>query len=127
MSLACPLIFASWMSILPSRGLMGFKKEHLVGRTYRQLAGVVDPLLIERCGRVALSGEQDAFEIYSHKVERHFELKVYRPAPLQFAVLIRESREDRDSLPVKHEFPQDRGLSRLADCASVSEERGLFL
>lgn len=74
--------------------LMGFKKEHLVGRTYRQLAGVIDPLLIERCGRVALSGEQDAFEIYSHKIERHFELNVYRPAPLQFAVLIRESREE---------------------------------
>ena len=74
--------------------LMGFKKEHLVGRTYRQLAGAVDPILIERCGRVALSGDQDAFEIYSHKIERHFELNVYRPAPLQFAALIRESREE---------------------------------
>ena len=74
--------------------LMGFKKEHLIGRTYRQLAGAVDPILIERCGRVALFGEQDAFEIYSHKIERHFELNVYRPAPLQFAALIRESREE---------------------------------
>lgn len=73
--------------------MFNLKKEMLVGRNYRQLAGVVDPILIERCGRVALSSEQDAFEIYSHKIERHFELKVYRPAPLQFAVLIRESRE----------------------------------
>jgi|GEM_PF-2019543 len=52
-----------------------------------------DPLLIERCSRIALHGGEDEFELYSRKLERHLKLLVYRPAPLQFAALIKESAE----------------------------------
>lgn len=73
--------------------LFNLKKEALVGRTYRQLAGKADPLFIEQCGRVALGGQEFELEFYSQKIERHFRLLVYRPALLQFAVLIKEVAE----------------------------------
>lgn len=70
--------------------MFNLKKEMLIGRTYRQVAAKADVTLIERFGRVALHGGEAEFELYSQKVERHFQLLVYRPAPLQFAVILKE-------------------------------------
>lgn len=75
--------------------LTGLKAGDLVGRTVLEVLPDTEPYWIERFGSVALTGEPAQFEDYSVEFDRYFEVKVYRPAPGQFAVLSSDVSERR--------------------------------
>jgi PAS domain S-box-containing protein len=67
--------------------LTGLKKEDLLGRTVLEALPGTEPFWIETYGRVALTGEPTHFEQYSRELDRHYEVRAFRPAERQFAAL----------------------------------------
>jgi len=64
--------------------MTGLEREKVIGRTVREVLPNIEPIWIERYGRVALTGESDHFEQYAESLGKHFEVSVYRNAPKQF-------------------------------------------
>ncbi|MHB0877109.1 MAG: PAS domain S-box protein [Anaerolineae bacterium] len=70
--------------------MTGLRREALLGRTVRQVMPGVEPLWIERYGRVATSGEPEQFDGYSADLGRYFEVRAFSPQRGQFAVLFED-------------------------------------
>jgi len=68
--------------------LTGMNRSETLGKTMREALKEVEPIWIERYGRVALTGVADHFESYSQALGRNHEVSVYRNAPMQFTVII---------------------------------------
>lgn len=68
--------------------LTGMNRSETLGKTVREVLKEVEPIWIERYGRVALTGVADHFESYSQALGRNYEVSVYRNAPMQFTVII---------------------------------------
>ena len=68
--------------------LTGLNRKDILGRTVREALGKVEPIWIERYGKVALTGVPDHFESYAEALDRYFEVSVYRNAPMQFTVIL---------------------------------------
>jgi PAS domain S-box-containing protein len=65
----------------------GLRAQDIVGRTVREVLPGIEPLWVERYGRVALTGEPDHFESYSESLDRWYEVHAYRTEPGRFAVV----------------------------------------
>lgn len=70
--------------------MTGLRAEEVVGRRVRDLLPDTEAAWISRYGRVALTGEADAFESYSSALDKHFEVRAFCPAPGQFAVTFQD-------------------------------------
>jgi PAS domain S-box-containing protein len=68
--------------------ITGLNRSDLVGKTVKETLKEVEPIWIERYGRVALTGVPDHFESYSQALDRHYEVSVYGNAPNQFTVIM---------------------------------------
>ena len=68
--------------------MTGLRRTEVLGKTVREVLRDVEPIWIERYGRVALTGIPDHFEEYSQTLDRHYEVSAYRNAPLQFTVIV---------------------------------------
>ncbi len=73
--------------------LTGLKRADVIGKTMRQVLPNADPEWIEMYGRVALTGEAICFDQYSQQLQRHYEVRAFRPAPRQLAVLLTDVTE----------------------------------
>ncbi len=73
--------------------LTGLKAADIVGRTVREVLPQIEEYHIENFGRVALSGEPAHIEYYSTDLGKHFEARVFRSAPFQFAAIITDITE----------------------------------
>ncbi|PWB51139.1 MAG: hypothetical protein C3F13_14865 [Anaerolineales bacterium] len=65
--------------------LTGFKRELVVGKTYREVLPQEGDGWINTYAKVALTGESIHFEEYSPTLNKHYEVYAYRCAPDQFA------------------------------------------
>ncbi len=77
--------------------LTGMKAEDITGRTILDIKPDVDQRQIEIFGQVALSGKPAFFEDYTAEGNKHFEVKVFRPAPRQFACLLSDITERKQA------------------------------
>ena len=68
--------------------LTGLPAEAICGRTFQDVMPDADRRWNEAFGTVALSGEAVFFEDYRPELHKHFDVKVFRPAPRQLACLI---------------------------------------
>ena len=59
--------------------IISMKAEDLVGRTIFEAVPLADPAVVERQGRVALTGVPDHFEVYSAVRDRHYEITAFSP------------------------------------------------
>lgn len=80
------------------------KAADIVGRTVFEFAPQADPAIVERFGRVALTGVSDQFEGFNLRLNRHFEATLYSPRHGQCVTYIldvtdrkRVEKELRDS------------------------------
>ncbi|MEI6841411.1 MAG: PAS domain S-box protein, partial [Methanomicrobiales archaeon] len=73
--------------------MTGLRRESLIGKTVLEVLPGIEPLWIERYGRVALTGSPDHFENYSGDLGRSFEVTVYQNAPYQFTTVISDITE----------------------------------
>lgn len=79
---------------------IGKRVEDVVGHTVRELYPDVDPVWIERYGKVALTGEPERFEGRFGPLGRWFDVSAYQPEYGYFALVFsditeRKEREDR--------------------------------
>jgi PAS domain S-box-containing protein len=70
--------------------LTGLAAADLIGRRVLEVLPGIEPLWIERYGRVALTGAPARFESYAADLGRWYEVFAFRPAPGQFAVVFSE-------------------------------------
>ncbi len=67
--------------------LTGLRAKNIVGRTVLEVLPNTERYWIENYGRVAIDGNAIHFENYSNELDRHFQVKAFRPAPGQFACI----------------------------------------
>ena len=79
--------------------LTGLARADVVGKTYSTVPKLQgeDPKRVAIYGRVALTGEPVRFETYSPALKMHFEVYSYRPAAMQFAVILMNITEKVES------------------------------
>ncbi|MBK1700762.1 EAL and GGDEF domain-containing protein [Thiococcus pfennigii] len=70
--------------------MTGLCAADVVGRRVLEVMPATEGEWIARYGRVALTGEPDTFESYSRAIDKHFEVRAFRPAPGQFAVTFQD-------------------------------------
>ena len=70
--------------------MTGLHAKDIIGRTVLDILPNIEPALIERYGRVALSGVPDAFETHNQDLGRTFEVRAFQPSAGQFAVTFQE-------------------------------------
>jgi PAS domain S-box-containing protein len=75
--------------------LTGLKQESLVGKRVLEILPDNERTWIEQYGRVALTGEPVHFENYSAPLGRWYEVFAYRPAPMQFAAIFKDTTQRR--------------------------------
>ncbi len=67
--------------------MSGLHADDLIGKRALEVLSTIEPVWIERFGRVALTGEPDAFEDFSAALKKYFDVRAFRIRPGQFAVM----------------------------------------
>jgi len=78
--------------------LTGLNRSEILGKTVLEVLPNTEKIWIENFGKVALSGVPIMFESYARELNRHYSVKAYQPAPMQFAVLTEDITEQRINL-----------------------------
>jgi PAS domain S-box-containing protein len=73
--------------------LTGWSAAEVEGRTIREIMPDIEDHWIEKCGRIALTGEAGHFEYYVPSLDKHFEVAAFSPRPLQFASIFHDITE----------------------------------
>lgn len=77
-----------YLSVNPAfERMTGLKAADVLGRTIKEVLPGIEPVLIERYGQVALSGEGAEFEEYIKSLKRHFKIMAFCPQPGRVAVV----------------------------------------
>ncbi|HEX7492418.1 MAG TPA: PAS domain S-box protein [Candidatus Limnocylindrales bacterium] len=76
--------------------LTGLHAADILGKRALEVIPDLEPIWIERYGRVALTGVTDHFESYSAALGRHYQVKAYCPKLGQFAVVFHDVTELRE-------------------------------
>ncbi len=85
-----------WLEVNPAfERLTGLKSKSILGRRAREVLPKLEPLWLERFGRVALSGTPDHFESYAAELGRWYDVRAFSPKPGQFAVTFMDVTERR--------------------------------
>ena len=72
---------------------MGLKRREIIGKTAREIFPGVEPVWVERYGRVVQTGKPDHFEHHSSDFGRHYDVTAYCTEPGRFAVIFDETSE----------------------------------
>jgi hypothetical protein len=80
---------------------------------------------IETYGKVALTGEPASFESYAAPLEKHFEVRAFRPAPSQFVTVFGDITDRRRAESLLTERITE--LQRWQNATSGRENRVLEL
>lgn len=75
----------------------GQKLEKIIGHTIRETLPTADSDMIERYGKVALTGEPLDFEYYSKTFNRHVHVRSFRPRANQFASIFEDITERKQT------------------------------
>jgi PAS domain S-box-containing protein len=95
--------------------LTGLRKSAIVGKTVLQVLPNTEKVWIENFGKVALTGAPIRFESYARELDRHYSVKAYQPAPMQFAVLSEDITDQKTNLrKIENNSLKFRNLSRSA-------------
>ncbi|MDR3629510.1 MAG: PAS domain S-box protein [Desulfocapsaceae bacterium] len=73
--------------------MMGLKAADIVGRTVLEVTPEIESRWIDIYGRVAFTGQPIHFERYAAGLQKHFDVKAFRPGPGQFACIFADITE----------------------------------
>jgi PAS domain S-box-containing protein len=93
----------------------GLRAADLVGRTVREVLPGIEPIWIERYGRVALTGQPEQFEARSSFLGRWYDVRAYRTVPGRFAAVFTDITERRQVQAVQSFLAQSAGASGHED------------
>jgi PAS domain S-box-containing protein len=119
-----------FLSVNPAfERMTGLKAEHLVGKTVLQIMPGTETYWIEAYGQVVLTGDPLHYENYARELEKHYEVIAYRPAPGQFATIVRDVSEKKraDALLLESE-ERYRAISEYSHNAiCIIDDHGKFV
>lgn len=73
--------------------ITGFKADDILGKTAMEITPDIEPFLIEKYGKVALTGKPVSFNIRSDLSGRHYVITAYQPEKGQFACIFQNITE----------------------------------
>jgi PAS domain S-box-containing protein len=77
--------------------MTGLKAESIIGHTCLEILPNTELSLIERYGKVALTGGSSYFESFSPEIDHYFEVKAFRTEPNQFVCTFKDITELKKS------------------------------
>jgi len=77
--------------------ITGIKASDILGKTASELRPETDLFLIEKCGKVALTGEPASFDFFNKYTGRHFVITAYQPKDRQFACVFQNVTEEKQA------------------------------
>jgi len=75
--------------------LTGLYAKDIIGKTVLEVLPNTEKYWIERCGKVALTGEPYQFDDFSSELNKHFSVSAYSPKENQFAVIVTDVTENK--------------------------------
>ncbi len=111
-----------FLAVNPSfERLTGLKAEEIIGRTVREVLPGTEQSWIATYGEVALTGQPAMFESYTQPLGKYFEVRAFRPAPMQFACIFaditerKRAEEKNSALQAQlHQAQKMESIGRLA-------------
>ena len=97
----------------------GLQSADLVGRTVREVLPGIEPIWIERYGRVALTGRPEQFEACSGSLGRWYDVRAYQTVPGRFAAGFTDITARRQVEAVQSFLAQSAGASDREDFFKV--------
>ena len=103
--------------------LTGLKRADLIGNLQSHILPGEDPFWLRTYSQVAITGESIHIENYSAVLQRYYDVIAYRPAPLQFAVVVmditarKQAESEREQLLLELER-KNRDLESMVYIAS---------
>ncbi|OPZ16886.1 MAG: Blue-light-activated protein [candidate division BRC1 bacterium ADurb.BinA364] len=101
--------------------LTGLSAEALVGKTVLEALPGTEPHWIRTYGRVALTGEPAFFEDYHGELDKHFEVRAFRPGPNQFACIFADitarKRAEAERESMREQLEQARKMESVGRLA----------
>ena len=94
--------------------MTGLKAADLIGRTVLEVMPDTEPYWIETYGQVALTGTPVIFENFSVEIQKHFHVSAFRPAPNQFACIVRDITEQKKLEAQVRQTEKMESIGRLA-------------
>ncbi len=85
--------------------IVGIPAEKTIGHTVKELLPATEEYWIKTYAQVVATGEPITFENYSQALDKHFDVRVFRPVPNQFAVVfqdITERKQAEEKLKVQY-------------------------
>ncbi len=73
--------------------LTGLSGQDIVGKRVLEILPDLEPVWLERYGRVSLTGAALEFEEYNHRLDKYFEVRAFCPTTGQFATLFHDISE----------------------------------
>ncbi len=103
--------------------LLGLPAAAITGRTAREVLPNVSPEWIDRCGRVALTGESLHMERYCAELDKHLAVTAYSPVSGRFVTIFTDiterKRAEADRLALERRLQQARKAESLARMAGA--------
>ncbi len=109
--------------------MTGLSARHLIGKRVMEVLSTLEPIWIERYGRVALTGEAAEFENYSAGLNKHFEVRAFRIRPGQFGVMVQDITERKlaEMALAREKAVLRRVIDTIPDLIFFKDANGYYL
>ena len=111
----------------------GFTNQEVIGKSVLEVLPQTESYLIERLGRVALTGIEDKFESYAQALNNWYEISAYSPIKGYFAMTVnnitvrKKYEEDIKKLNIKLETKVEERTRALQNLIKLLEETNASL
>jgi PAS domain S-box-containing protein len=95
----------------------------LIGRTVREVLPGIEPMWIERYGRVALTGQPDQFEAWSEPLRRWYDVRAFQTEPGRFGVVffdITDTKRAQETLSKMRDELDQRVRERTGELVAAN-------
>ena len=99
--------------------ITGLKADDIIGKNVREVLPNIEPIWIEKYGKVALDGTPNHFQQFSADLNKTFEVSVFSPVKGRFATIIRDITERKKA--EKEIKMLANAMKSINECVSITD------